>query len=889
MNKALSGISFFGELADQDTKQLRETAKRVHLVAGETLFSEGDEGDWAYIIELGQVETLKTSVEGDVLLAIHQVGEIIGEIALLDKSPRLATVRARTNCTLLAINQEQFHGLINNSPTAARVILNILMPRWRRTEAVLKRSQQVIERQAHDLEQALSALQVAHDELEQRVEKRTSELAEASTRLKDQMQQRQRASSALHESESRFQVIAQMTPIPLLICRVADGVILYANLQTGLSFSTAMQEIVGQPITKFCASPADWDELLETLTIHGHVNDYEIRLKRFNSTEFWAATSSQLILFKDEQAVVSVLHDITHRKRTEEASKEYQIKLEAEVVRRTDEVIVNNHKLQLEVIERRLAEESVRLHNTYLAALHDIALGLTSRLDLDELLETLVKRAGQLLKTPHGFIYLANAVSNQPELKIGLGIFKPSQHARPSTPFVHQVWKARKPLIIRNDADSETDDSQRVHTMVGIPLEADAQIVGVLGLAYTAHEIDQFDNKQMEFLTRFAELASVALDNARLYNDARREKRFLEDMLLNSPVATITADLDDSITSWNPAAERLFGYSEAQVLGRNLNDVIALMDVVPAESRQTSQQLSQGQSVHQLTKRKHKAGHIVDVEMFGVPVQFDGAFVASFMLYYDITELRQAKEQAESANRAKSAFLANVSHELRTPLTPVLGFAHITQKKLARVFPADQIEDEKQRRELEKIHANLEIIVSQGERLSTLIDNVLDLAEIETQEAVWTFQPIAFNVILQQATEATQPLFKVKKLTLRLDIKQELPLIHGDEVRLVQLMVNLFSNAANFTKQGEVVCSVQPINQELIIQVVDTGVGISAENLPKVFEKFSQIGDPLTNKPVGTGLGLSLCKEIVDKHKGRIWVESTLGQGSTFSVALPLL
>jgi CheY-like chemotaxis protein len=142
--------------------------------------------------------------------------------------------------------------------------------------------------------------------------------------------------------------------------------------------------------------------------------------------------------------------------------------------------------------------------------------------------------------------------------------------------------------------------------------------------------------------------------------------------------------------------------------------------------------------------------------------------------------------------------------------------------------------------------------------------------------------------VIERATAATASLFEAKKLTLVQNIEYGLPAITADRDRLIQVVINLISNAVKFTDAGSVTCSACLRDGELVVSVADSGIGIAPADQPKVFEKFKQVGDTLTDKPKGTGLGLPICKEIVEYHGGRIWVESESGKGSTFSFTLPL-
>ena len=252
-------------------------------------------------------------------------------------------------------------------------------------------------------------------------------------------------------------------------------------------------------------------------------------------------------------------------------------------------------------------------------------------------------------------------------------------------------------------------------------------------------------------------------------------------------------------------------------------------------------------------------------------------------------EASHARAAAEEADAAKSSFLSTVSHELRTPLTSVLGFAKIIRRRLEeRLFPMIPEEDRKVVQAKKQVIENLDVVVSEGERLTKLIDDVLDLAKIEAGKFTWNMASVQMTDVIDRATAATASLFEAKKLSLRRTVEPDLPAITGDQDRLIQVVINLISNAVKFTDAGAITCSARRENGELVISVTDSGIGIAPADQPKVFEKFKQVGDTLTDKPKGTGLGLPICKEIIEYHGGHIWVESEPGKGSIFSFTLPI-
>jgi signal transduction histidine kinase len=252
-------------------------------------------------------------------------------------------------------------------------------------------------------------------------------------------------------------------------------------------------------------------------------------------------------------------------------------------------------------------------------------------------------------------------------------------------------------------------------------------------------------------------------------------------------------------------------------------------------------------------------------------------------------DLVEARAVAEAATEAKSTFLSNVSHELRTPLTSVVGFSKLISKRLGDVvFPSVPPGDPKVDRAMRQITENLAIIVEEGDRLTTLINDTLDLAKIEAGRMEWREEPVAMGEVIDRAVAATASLLADDAgPRLIVVIDPALPDVTGDRDRLIQVVINLVSNAVKFTPTGKITVTAAPAPGGLEVAVADTGVGIAPEDHEKVFDQFGQAGDTLVDKPRGTGLGLPICREIVEHHGGRLWLESAVGVGSTFRFNLP--
>jgi signal transduction histidine kinase len=259
-----------------------------------------------------------------------------------------------------------------------------------------------------------------------------------------------------------------------------------------------------------------------------------------------------------------------------------------------------------------------------------------------------------------------------------------------------------------------------------------------------------------------------------------------------------------------------------------------------------------------------------------------------------MAEAERARAIAEHANEAKSRFLANVSHELRTPLTSVVGFARLNRKRLDEVvFPVVPRSDPKVDRAVRQVGENLGIIVTEGDRLTGLINDLLDLAKIEAGRFEWHLAPISLEGVVRQALASTADLFEVSGLALEVAIEDGPAQVDGDRDRLVQVVINLVSNAVKFTPRGTVRVAVAREDVEgsryVRVAVTDSGRGIAPDDVDRIFEPFRQASDTVPDGPKGTGLGLPISRQIVEAHGGVLDVESAPGEGSTFWFRIPAL
>jgi PAS domain S-box-containing protein len=353
--------------------------------------------------------------------------------------------------------------------------------------------------------------------------------------------------------------------------------------------------------------------------------------------------------------------------------------------------------------------------------------------------------------------------------------------------------------------------------------------------------------------------------------------------ILNNSVVGITLLRERHIVQANKKMAELFGYdSPDDIVGKTSREIYNSDEDFEEIGKNMYSTLAEGKEARAEFLTKRKDGSEFWCRISGKLVNADETKDAdSVWICQDITKEKEI-------DMMKTDFISTVSHELRTPLTSVMGFANIIRKKFKDTFlTLPEIEDKKIKKTADQIESNLDIIISEGKRLTSLINDVLDIAKMEAGKIDWNDENLSMKDVIGHAVTSTVSLFEQKGLNVVTEVEDNLPEIFGDKDRFIQVLINLISNAVKFTDSGNITIGAKVKNSNIIVSVKDQGIGISKENSLKVFEKFKQVGDTLTDKPKGTGLGLPICKQIIEHYGGKIWVESEEGKGSVFCFTVP--
>lgn len=515
---------------------------------------------------------------------------------------------------------------------------------------------------------------------------------------------------------------------------------------------------------------------------------------------------------------------------------------------------------------------------------------LNSTLSLDDLLTTILAELGNVIpydsasvqerqgdtmviKAVHGF--------TQPDDLIGVEI--------PLVPYLpdREIVYTRQSLALadvgaRYPRFSEVVDGNNlgeIRSWLGAPLLVHESVIGLITL--DRYQVSPFSEDEINLATTFAHQAAIALQNARLYLRLADHSKRLEQavaartaalhhtteqvqaILRNSPDAIIVLDPDFRLEMHNPAFTDLFGY-ERETIPATFPACLVSGDQRGKLMQALNAVLERDEPFRLTLTARHRDGSVFDADMALAPVYQDESVQSIVCSLRDITLLKQVE-------RLKDEFVANVSHELRTPITSLKLYHDLI------------------RRNPKKQDVYLDRLGREISRLNILVEDLLRLSRLDQNRVNWEIQPVDLNELARQYVVDRRPLATERAVQLQLDVAPSLPPVTADASMVGQALSVLLTNAINYTPQ-EGIITVQTCSREgkVGVRVEDTGPGISPEEQALVFHRFYRGQSGRASGAPGTGLGLSIAQEIVEWHNGRIEIESEMGQGSAFTIWLPL-
>jgi PAS domain S-box-containing protein len=377
-----------------------------------------------------------------------------------------------------------------------------------------------------------------------------------------------------------------------------------------------------------------------------------------------------------------------------------------------------------------------------------------------------------------------------------------------------------------------------------------------------------------------------------------RSEQYLRSILQEMPIMFLARDAKGIILAWNRECERVTGYAASEMIGNP--NATRLLQPEEESYREVLRRMAEGNNnyrdyEYRLTARD---GTKRTVMWSNISAQYPIPGWGSWGVGMDITERVNAQQQLKEINeqldqrveertaelsaanarlkeldQMKSKFVADVSHELKTPLTNINMYIYLIERESP-----------------DKVPGYIAILKEQVARLRGLVENVLDLSRLDFAEPTLIFDPVDLNTVIQQTISAHVPRAESKGLTLDFQAAPELPQVRGVHDQLLQVTHNLIANAINYTDQGSITVRTgfDVDHKRAYLMVKDTGIGIPEDELPRLFERFYRGSEVVRQHIPGTGLGLNIVKEIVDLHGGTIYIESEQGNGSTFTVTLPV-
>lgn len=414
-----------------------------------------------------------------------------------------------------------------------------------------------------------------------------------------------------------------------------------------------------------------------------------------------------------------------------------------------------------------------------------------------------------------------------------------------------RVLRDGKPILINDQQPKKIKTAYLVRALMYVPITLHGQTIGVLGVdnRQNSHSFSEYD---LALVSALAEYAAIAINNARFYSATEIEREKLETILTGIKDGVIVIDQNRQVVLVNPTARQALNLQEEILAGKPPVRALQNQDLANLIDHSELVNLRRGE-IHL------EDGRVLNAQVTPIPE------VGLVVTMQDITHLKKL-------DSIKTDFVNTVSHDLRSPLTAILGYAELISK-IAPITP-------KQSEFLARIQTSVQSITA-------LINDLLDLGRIEAGFDIGK-EVVALPTIVHYSLDGIETLAAQKGHRLSVNIPAEIPPVRGNPVRLQQVLTNLIHNAIQYTPPGgEIKISMRTESDQVITEISDNGPGIPPADQPYVFDKFYRVSNQ-PSSATGTGLGLAIVKSIVEDHKGRVWVDSALGQGTTFTVILPI-
>ncbi len=526
-----------------------------------------------------------------------------------------------------------------------------------------------------------------------------------------------------------------------------------------------------------------------------------------------------------------------------------------------------------------------------LAALVNISQRLTRELDLANVLESISKASAALFEGEAGFRLLQGNQLVRQGVTPGAMKMMSREKISIGTPIAGLVAQTGEPFISESTGNDpriapeirQKEDFPRGSATLCVPLLAGSRILGTLGIFREQGYV--FGREEVQLATSLANQAAVAIENASLHAEAKRSRNFFRSVVDDNADAIFVTDKESRIILWNDGAVNLYGYAESEAIGQDVGDLIISHQHNENWSTVRKHLLESlfqdGKSSRKESTHRKKDGTIIPIDVTQSPVRNeDGEIIAICAICKDLTErkeaeekLLQAKNDAEAASLAKSDFLSTVSHELRSPLNAVIGFSDLILKD-------EGVKDEITLQLVPKVQ-------NAGKQLLLMIEELLDHDRIEQGKVVLNPESISINNLIIGTVDSWQARLS-DKYSLTCELDSPCGLISCDSTRISQVLNNLIDNAIKYSPDGgAILVTTLATPDEVRISIRDEGLGMSPEETAMVFERFHQLDSGYTHRAGGLGIGLSLVQKLVEIHGGRIWMESTQGEGSTCTFTLP--